>query len=297
MQPGPDFVVIGAARSGTTALCQYLEQHPQLAITEPKEPHYFAFAGQRPDFRGPGDAESINRKAVTDRAAYQRLFREDGRRWGEASVSYLYYPHAALALHEARPEVKLICLLRHPAERAFSAFSFMRTRLLEPCADFEEALAAEPGRIAGGWHHIWHYRRMGFYHAQLQPYFDLFGPARIRVYLHEELEGTPDDVLRDCFAFLGVEPGFQPSVRPRPHRSGRPRHAGLSRWLTRENGLKTALKAVLPVGFRRRLKEAVMRANVERTPARQETLERLARGYCEDIAGLESLLGRPTNWR
>ena len=71
--PGPQFLVIGAARSGTTALYQYLAEHPRLFLTEPKEPHYFALAGSAPAFTGPGDRPTINRLAVTDPAAYPEL--------------------------------------------------------------------------------------------------------------------------------------------------------------------------------------------------------------------------------
>ena len=56
----PQFLIIGAARSGTTALYQHLVTHPGLFLTTPKEPHYFALAGTRPAFTGPGDRQTIS---------------------------------------------------------------------------------------------------------------------------------------------------------------------------------------------------------------------------------------------
>ena len=70
----PNFLVIGAGRSGTTALVEGLRSHPKVFVTEPKEPHYFALHGRQPDFAGPGDAHTINRVAVTDRQAYLDLY-------------------------------------------------------------------------------------------------------------------------------------------------------------------------------------------------------------------------------
>ena len=145
----PQFLIIGAARSGTTALYQHLVTHPGLFLTTPKEPHYFALAGTRPAFTGPGDRQTINRLAVPDREAYQALYRPArlDQVAGEASVSTMYYPDAVARVREEAPDARLLCVLRDPADRAFSAYGFMRTRGFEPCASFEEALADEPRRL------------------------------------------------------------------------------------------------------------------------------------------------------
>ena len=77
-------MIIGAAKSGTTALFKYLEQHPDVFMSDPKEPHYFAFEGQRPTFSGPGDDKTINRFAITERDAYESLSRDRRTSWHEA---------------------------------------------------------------------------------------------------------------------------------------------------------------------------------------------------------------------
>ena len=125
-QLAPNFFILGAAKSGTTALQQYLVQHPDIFMSEPKEPHFFAFPGMRLEFMGPGDDETINRNAITDRNEYYKLFEKSGkaRMRGEASVSYLYYSQTAKNIKKAHPEARLLMVLRNPARRAFSAFSF-----------------------------------------------------------------------------------------------------------------------------------------------------------------------------
>src|SRR5262245_67397 len=90
----PNFLVVGAARSGTTGLVEGLRSQPRVFVTDPKEPHYFALHDQTPDFAGPGDAHTINRVAVTGRDDYLALYPtspSDYLALGDGSVSTLYY--------------------------------------------------------------------------------------------------------------------------------------------------------------------------------------------------------------
>lgn len=70
----PNFLIIGTAKAGTTALYEYLKQHPQIYMSHEKEPKFFALEGVKLDFRGPHDQENINRAAITDIEAYRNLF-------------------------------------------------------------------------------------------------------------------------------------------------------------------------------------------------------------------------------
>ena len=74
MRQIPDFIVIGAARSGTTAIHGYLRQSQQIFMPETKEPNFFAYAGEKLTVRGPG-AEFIN-NSITDHDAYRALFKD-----------------------------------------------------------------------------------------------------------------------------------------------------------------------------------------------------------------------------
>ena len=85
------------------------------------------------------------------------------------------------------PEAKLIAILRDPAARAYSQFLGNWRDGYEPSPDFSQALAAEDRRIANNWHFRWHYKQRGFYYAQLQRFWDRFGPDRLQVFLYEDL--------------------------------------------------------------------------------------------------------------
>jgi Sulfotransferase family len=289
--PGPQFLVIGAARSGTTALYQYLAEHPGLFLTEPKEPHYFALAGTTPAFTGPGDRQTVNRLAVTDREAYLRLYRDarpDQVR-GEASVSTLYYPDAVTRAREMVPDARLVCMLRDPVDRAFSAYGFMRTRGWEPCATFEDALADEPRRIAEGWHHIWHYTGMSRYGEQLRHVLEVFPREQLLVLRHEDMTADPDAVLARVHAHLGV-PSVPRTVDPDPHRSGEPRSRFLGRLASTHHPLKKLLSPVVPTPLRRRLRREIVARNVVRVSYRPETRRELVAAFDPDL----ELLGQVT---
>lgn len=295
----PNFLVIGAARSGSTALFDYLSQHPEIFVSDPKEPHFFAFDDGRPDFTGPGDEEVINRVAVTGEDAYRALFRGSGdaRAVGEGSVSYLYYPRAPRNIRRRVPEARLVCILRNPADRAYSAFRFTRARMHEPLPDFREALAREEERIEAGWHHIWHYRRMGRYHEQLRRFYRVFDEERTRIYRFEDFVRDPSPVLRDCFEFLKVDPDFRPRRRPVTVPSGEPRLEALQRYLLEAAPVKRMVKRIVPGELRRWLSRRIRKANLRKPPMDPEIRRELLDDYREGIHALSYLTGRDfTGW-
>jgi hypothetical protein len=297
--PGPQFLIIGAARSGTTALYQYLAEHPRLFLTEPKEPHFFALAGTTPAFTGPGDRQTINRLAVPDREAYLRLYRDarpDQVR-GEASVSTMYYPEAVTRVREMVPDARLVCMLRDPVDRAFSAYGFMRTRGWEPCDTFEDALADEERRIADGWHHIWHYTAMSRYGEQLRHVLDVFPPEQLLVLRHEDLTADPVATVARVYDHVGVDP-VPVTVAPDPHRSGEPRSRFLGRVISTHHPLKKLLSPVVPTSLRRRLRRQIVARNIVRTDYLPETRRQLVTTFGPDLDLLERVTGLDVaGWR
>lgn len=289
----PTFLVIGAGKAGTTSMYRYLEQHPEIFMSPVKEPKFFALEGHPLDFKGPGD-ERFRIDTTTTLESYRRLFRgrRDERVAGEGSVVYLHHPRAAGAIAQHIPDVKLIALLRQPADRAYSAFLHRTRDGVEPFSEFEDALEDEPRRIREGYYFTWHDRDQGFYHRNLLRYFERFDRSQIRVYLYDEFDREPLKVLADVFGFLGVDSGFVPDVRVRHNISGRAKHLGLQRFLTGRHPLKRAMKAVVPEQWGHRLVSMVQPANLERKPLRPELRAELTAGYREDVGKLEALLGR-----
>ena len=287
----PNFFVIGAARSGTTALVEMLRQHPDVFVTDPKEPNFLALANTELDFRGPGDDVLIERYSVTDHAQYLRLYHGAGARAarGEASTSSLYYSDATLdSLDRYFPDARLVVIFREPVARAFSAFSYLRMRGFEPQTDFLNAVNDEREGLRADWHHLWHYVEMGRYATQFGRFIERFGPDRIKVLFYDDLCRDPIEVGRSTFAFLGVDPGVK-VTSDRVNVSGQPRSVILQNaiaWMEGAHRIRSAARVVVPY----RLSERVKRLNLHQQRIPREVVETLQPVYRPEMNALADLL-------
>ena len=291
----PNFLIIGAAKSGTTSLYRYLGQHPEV-YANVKEPGYFALAGQRLNYSGPGDQNGFVRRAITDPAAYEALFEgvTNEKVYGEASVLYLYSQEAPLRIKKTIPQVKLIAILRNPVERAYSSYLHLRRDGREPLANFVDALAAEPERIVANWEHQWHYTRLGFYHTQLVRYFALFPANQIAVYTYDELKANPAALMQQLFRFLAVDESFVPDFSIKHNVSGTPKSQAINRFLIRPNWVKDWLRPLLPRSLRRYLglKVKQINLNTHKDDMPDEAKTFLTQLYRDEITALQTLIGQ-----
>jgi hypothetical protein len=258
-----------------------------------KEPKFFALQGHSLDFKGPFD-DRFRRGTTTDVESYLALFEQvkDEKVIGEASTIYLGDSRAPGAIAKQIPDARILAILRHPAERAFSAHQHLLRDGYEPLTRFEDALEAEHQRAADGWYIQYQYKGRGFYGKYLKQYYDRFDPGQIRIYLYEDFVYRPEWMLEDLFKFLGVDAGFRPVTASRHNISGRARSARLQRWLTRTNPVKEALKKWIPEQWGHRLIYRVQLFNVVRSRIDPETRKCLMRDYRDDIKLLENLIGR-----
>ena len=316
----PSFFLIGAAKSASSSLHDYLGQHPDIFMSLVKEPNFFAFEGGAPPFLGPDDeagpwcGERAGRarlmrakyKASVTRASdYRRLFAKasGARAIGESSVVYLYCPVVAARIREAVPDARVMVILRQPVDRAYSKFTQMRKDGCEPLADFVEALRAEPDRIRRGWSPAWHYLARGRYHAQLLPWFEQFSRDRLHVMLYDDLEADPIAVLRSAYRFLGVDEAFQPdiSVRLLEYEGvvDVPRTRFGDWLLNYTNPFKSAFNRMVPGrGLRKPVRRMLLALNRRgrrrwtREPLPLELRRELTETFRADIERLEALTGR-----
>jgi hypothetical protein len=287
----PNFLIIGAAKAGTTSLYVYLQNHPQIFMSSQKEPNFFAFEGETLDFCGPYFLAK-RPKWVTDLQTYHRLFSEvmNEPAIGEASILYLYHPKAPERIQHYMPDGKLIAILRNPVDRAYSSYCYMCENALEPLADFSEALQVEEARITGKWEHIWHYKQMGFYHKQLKRYFDRFDRSQMKIYLYEDFAQDNLRVIREIYEFLGVDPAFRPDTSIRYNESGIPKNKKLQA-LYNHSPARLFLRNHLPkwlVPVLLRLKKQTLTKPQLSSEVRQGLVEE----YREDILCLQDLLQR-----
>ncbi len=288
----PTFVIIGAARSGTTALYTYLRQHPQIFMSPIKETNFFCFEGQPLDYRGPGN-DYVNNSihALSD---YEALFAgappEAAR--GEASPLYLYVEQTASRIRHHVPEAKLVAILRNPVEQAFSHFLYAKKQTIEPLDDFEQALEAEPERAREHWQPLFQYSTFPLYGLQLRRYFDLFPREQLSIHLYEDFEADPRSVLADIHAFIGVDPGFVPDLDYRPNAGGVPRSSFLQNAVMKPHLLNRVLGRLVPEDLKSRIRNAISDRNIERPEVSAAARERLLSVLRPDILELQDLIGR-----
>jgi hypothetical protein len=288
----PNFLIIGAAKSGTTALYHYLRQHPQVYMCPQKETNFFAYGEQKVRFTGPRDANDSD-FIITTLESYMAQFEAASNESaiGEASPWYLYSTDAAANISRRIPDAKLIAVLRNPVDRAFSSYLHVFKDGRESLS-FEEGLIAEEDRIARGWEPIWHYQRVGLYAEQVKRFLSLFGRDQIRFYLYDDFLEDPDRLLVDIYQFLGVDPGFVADTSVRPNASGVPRNQLLGRLLLQPNRLKEAIKPLIPSPLRYELSQRLSQRLLEKPPLGEETRKKLLSSYKNDILLLQNLVGR-----
>ncbi len=288
----PNFLIIGAPKSGTSSIYEYLRQHPQVFMSPEKETNFFAFRGGRPRFNGPGDQRLKYATCAFTLEAYEALFA--GARFetaiGEASPMYLSHPGAPDEIQKLLPEVKLIAVLRNPADRAFSAYMMRVRDGLETAGDFAEAIRREPQRIRDNW--SWGaYVQRGFYYEQLKRYFDRFDRRQIRVYLFEHFARDPLGTMQEIFRFLDVHDRFTPDLSEKHNVSGIIRSPITRLLWTRSHAVRSFVRPLLPPRFRRAAFQYVTRDLIKCSLHPRLREELLAR-YRPDILRLERLLHR-----
>lgn len=293
----PDFLIIGAPKAGTTSLYHYLCQHPQIFMSPNKEPHFHAFEGAKPNFQGPGDGQAwLNTHSVVDLNAYQHLFdgAAVGQKCGEASTMYLYLEESCDRIAQHNPATKLIAVLRHPLDRAYSHYSHLRREGREWESDISRALAKESERIEAQWSPAWHYRNVGKYHNQLQKYLKQFGPEQLRIYLYDDLLQKPHTVYREIFEFIGVSPEVKVDTSVKHNTTATFRRSKfLHDFLTAPNGLKTALKQFVPAHIRKPVAAKVYRQNVTPSlPLSPLMRDELLPSFETEILQLQTLINR-----
>jgi hypothetical protein len=291
----PNFLIIGAGKSGTTSLYYYLKQHPQVYMSPVKEPKFFAVEGMDLNFRGPDDEISMNRKSVNDIERYQMLFREvtNERAIGEASTLYLHSSEAPFRIKHYIPKARLIAVLRNPVERAYSQFLHFVRDGQEPTTDFAQALREEETRVRDNWAPRWRNKYIGFYHAHLERYYNLFDRDQIMIHLYEDLRNDPATIVRSTYGFVGVDDAFAPDVSLKHNISGMPKSRALQTLIGKPNPLKAAVKPLIPEKVRRRISVSLQTRNISGSPPLDPSIRRDLMGlYREDILKLQDLIDR-----
>lgn len=206
----PDFMIIGAQKSGTSSLYYYLKQHRQISSSYVKEVHYFD-GGLKPNI------DNFEKGLSWYRSNFPRaeMIRKR-RKVFDSSPLYLFNPIVPKRISDIIPKVKLIAVLRNPTERAISHY-FYEKKLGYESLPIMDAFLAEEERLRPilerqDYKHTnfihFSYKSRGLYYEQLNRYLKYFSMSNILIIDSASLFSNPESTLQQVFQFIGVDDKF-----------------------------------------------------------------------------------------
>jgi len=299
--PLPTFVIGGPPKAGTTALWSLLARHPQVFMTQTKEPRFFTRNAENPapGVIAPGMTPGQGYALGLD--WYEGLF--DGSEAyparGEASPQYIGAVDGPGLMQRHVPDLKVIFILRNPITRAHSHYWHHRSRGRERGDDraemppFSAALDDHPT--------LRYFVYFGRYREHLERYRQALGEDRVHPVLFDDLRTMPAETYAAVCRVIGVDDTFRPSFDREYNPSGTPIIGPLQRVIWRTKDRRWTF---LPKGVRRQAHlvrerlEQWNRRTSSHPPLEPAVFERFVQLYEEDIAYVERLLRRPLpQWR
>ena len=280
--------IVGAPKAGTTSLYHYLSEHPEVFMSREKETDFFSNEELK-------ELSSYYKsKSVASLDAYKLQFEgaTDAKILGEGSVSYLYYPKVPVKIKEYNPSSKIIIMLRHPVDRAYSHY-LMDYRMGLIDVSFEEVMngkGIEANKVF--------YQQcieLGFYYAQVKRYLDVFGTSNVHLIEYESFKSNTSEEMQKVFEFIDIDLIFSPNINKVHNRFLMPSNNYLKK-LYAQVWLRKVLVFILPNNVVEKVKGVFFKQSKPKLSSvlRNQLLEI----YAEDISQLEKMLNLDlSEWR
>ena len=296
----PNFLIVGAAKCGTSSLHNYLNQHPDVFMPSYNEQ---GMKAKEPRFLIKDLVKDRLHNGVWDLESYQALFNNvvNEKAIGESTVLYLYYYNEAIKNIKKYlgDDVKIIIMLRNPVDRAFSAYTHVSRSLKEPLS-FEEALEVEEIRLENDitLTPMVMYKDMGLYHNMVSAYIENF--KNVHVVMHEDFLQNTKAVVKQALAFLGILRSVELDTDSKYNVGGKSwRFSFLKQFFMKDNVIKKELRVIFPKTLRKRFRvflEYFLKEKVK--PIKPGTKKELISFFRSDVEKLEKLLNIDLkNWK
>lgn len=286
----PSLFIVGAPKSGTTALHTHLASHPDIFLPPQKDRPFFA-------------SDLVFRRWRLTAEEYDAELRPGAQApiLGHSCVWYLYSRHAAEEIRSAAPDAKVVVMLRNPVDMLHAQHSQFLYNGNEDIADFERALAAEPDRRQGRRvprrahfpQGLW-YLDTARFGEQLERYLRVFGDERVMVILYDDFRDDPEGTVGRVAGWLGADAA--PLSGGVVNANKRVRSRRLQSFLmSPPPWLERGVHAVLPRSLHGRVAPWMIRRNIEqrpRDPVSADLRRRIAGELADDVSRLGELLGR-----
>ena len=290
----PNFLIVGAAKSGTSSLHNYLNQHPDIFM-----PSYTqnGMKVKEPRFLITKLVKERLHNGVWDFDSYCELFKNSDAYSlvGESTVLYLYYYDEAIKNIKKYlgSNVKIVIMLRNPIERAYSAYNFLKRKGIREQLSFEQALENEFLRMKNpNETPMIFYKKMGLYFDSVKAYLDNFKDVHIIFY--DDFSANTEKSVSDTISFLGASAQPLIDTKKRYNVGGKSwRFNWIRSLFLEENAFKKVTKYILPKSFRKSVAKVLISIFTRRAIKMQESTRRsLINYYREDVSNLSELLGK-----
>ena len=284
-------ILIGAQKAGTTSIYNWLSQHPDILAPDWAKDNFALFSNNDlydkiDESYGHILSERNNEKVVMT-----------------GNVNYLFLHFVAERIHEFDSQTKLICSLRNPVERAFSAYNYALERDIES-RTFEDAISDELRLGDECYPTMWEkdqkcYIKHGMYHEQLSNYFRHFSGDQVFISFFEDLVNNNERLMKELLEFLEIDTSFKVDFFPKNVSRGSSRSKLINKLIysnsVRQNPLLVGLRKIIPFKTRFKLRRALISVNAKKTSRGKlfpETKKKLVYIFEEDILRLQDLLKR-----
>lgn len=290
----PNFLIVGAAKSGTTSLHHYLNQHPDVFMSSTDKS---GVSFKEPMFMVKENTQKRIHKGKWTLEEYMELFDEvsEEKAIGEASVFYLnFYKEAIPNIKRYLGEnTRIIIILRNPVDRAYSAYQHTSRNNEKENLSFEDALTVERERYDSDTKisPMTLYKEMGLYYEMVKAFKDEF---KVKIVLYEDFNRDNIKVVKEIFKFLDVNENFEVNVSDKKNVGGWEWSNMRAKKIYKNKGFakriaRQVFKLVPPLkGF---IGDKILNKNkVPNKPMSLQTRVYLQNYYKEDITALEKLL-------
>lgn len=279
----PEFLLIGAAKSGTTMLYDLLKQHPNVFMPHSKEPRFFIYKDEVISAE-----DKVNKKTVTNEREYKALFAQAGDRISGEASGYLVSKKACDLIHAQIPDVRLIAVLRNPIDRVFSHYTFAVMKGFENEKSFTNVIQRDITDLNSSRNYLRH----GLYAEHLKTYLDKFNSSQFLILLYEDLISNPISSVKRIYEHIGVSPDFTPTMNVKKNVSGKIRSKFVNNLYQKDFVLRKLLKQVIPTKIKTSLIRLIEKRNIEKVTIKDSDKTLLREFYIRDIAELENILNK-----
>ena len=283
----PNFFIVGGSKSGTTNISYYLNQHPQVFVSELNEPYYFCRFDVPEDFERPS--------MIKDEVKYLKLFKnvKNHKAIGEATSAYLHCPHAASEIKKSFPDSKIIISLRNPIEKAHS--SYFSYKFMHPDnRSFIDMINCQEQERHEKEFFIYNFIEAGFFSKHIKRYQDEFRSDNIKIIIFENYIKNESEHIKSILKFLGIDESINSTEQPKG--SYRVPKNKITASLLGSSRFRKMATKLIPTVQRQKLGDKFFLKQTKKPPMLSSERKRLKEIYEAEVRNLEELLGYKLPW-